>query len=486
MSYRDTQNPGIGGIDEITDAEAEFIQALAALSYAQGDILYHNGTTLTRLPKGTALQQLRINAGETAPEWFSPAAGSLDGSGTTNEIVYWVDSDTIGALAVATYPSLTELAYVKGVTSAIQTQLNAKLSSADAATTYQPLDADLTTIAGLTATTDNFIVSVASAWASRTPAQVRTTLGIGTAGLVATDLADLNEATIEAAIDTLANLTSIQGRTITLADAGADAILGWDDSANAYENLTQAEVLAVIGDAAADGATKGVSSFTAADFNAAAGVISIDYTNGQKATTGQAGFITELATQAETNAGSDTTRAVTPNSLAAAKRTIVLSAAGGAPTTTIGCGGPTKVEAGTNDIDYYVLEFDTTTEERAFWVVVMPDNYDGSTVIARFIWTNAAGLTTETVTWGIKARAYADSDAIDQAYGTEVTVADTWLAQGDIHISSDTSAITIGGSPAGGRPVVFNVGRKTASDNMTGDARLIAVHIEYGINAYSD
>ena len=44
--------------------------------------------------------------------------------------------------------------------------------------TFQPLDSDLTTIAGLTATTDNFIVSVASAWASRTPAQVKTTLSL--------------------------------------------------------------------------------------------------------------------------------------------------------------------------------------------------------------------------------------------------------------------------------------------------------------------
>lgn len=43
---------------------------------------------------------------------------------------------------------------------------------------YQPLDSDLTTIAGLTATTDNFIVAVAGAWASRTPAQVRTTLAL--------------------------------------------------------------------------------------------------------------------------------------------------------------------------------------------------------------------------------------------------------------------------------------------------------------------
>lgn len=42
----------------------------------------------------------------------------------------------------------------------------------------QPLDADLTTISGLTATTDNFLVASASAWASRTPAQVKTTLSL--------------------------------------------------------------------------------------------------------------------------------------------------------------------------------------------------------------------------------------------------------------------------------------------------------------------
>lgn len=43
---------------------------------------------------------------------------------------------------------------------------------------YQPLDADLTTISGLTATTNNFLVSVSSAWASRTPAQAKTTLSL--------------------------------------------------------------------------------------------------------------------------------------------------------------------------------------------------------------------------------------------------------------------------------------------------------------------
>ena len=75
-------------------------------------------------------------------------------------------------------------------------------------------------------------------------------------------------------------LTSIQTLTVTLADAGADAILGWDDTASAYENLTQSEVLAIIGDA----------SLTAK------GVI-------------------EIATGTETNTGTDATRAVSPDGL---------------------------------------------------------------------------------------------------------------------------------------------------------------------------
>lgn len=51
------------------------------------------------------------------------------GIGTANTITFWPTTDTIGSLPTATYPSLTELSYVKGVTSAIQTQLNGKQAS---------------------------------------------------------------------------------------------------------------------------------------------------------------------------------------------------------------------------------------------------------------------------------------------------------------------------------------------------------------------
>ena len=207
------------------------------------------------------------------------------------------------------------------------------LNKAQLDTTYQPLDAQLTDVAGLTPSDGNFIVGDGVNFVAESGATARTSLGLGTSATKDTDLTDLNESTIEAAIDTLANLTSIQGRTVTLADAGADAILGWDDSANAYENLTQAEVLAVIGDAAADGTTKGVATFTASDFNATTGNISIDYTNGQKASETQAGFLTELATSAEINTGTDTARAMSPDAFAGSefgKRTVGILVSGSA------------------------------------------------------------------------------------------------------------------------------------------------------------
>lgn len=93
---------------------------------------YAEGAAQATPPSGTAVTYvktdgklyLKDDAGTETD--LTAAAGTIDGSGTANEVTYWVDSDTVGALAVATYPSLTELTYVKGVTSAIQTQFGLK------------------------------------------------------------------------------------------------------------------------------------------------------------------------------------------------------------------------------------------------------------------------------------------------------------------------------------------------------------------------
>ena len=59
----------------------------------------------------------------SSTDW-STFNGKIGGSGTTNEIAYFTAGTTLSSLTTATYPSLTELSYVKGVTSSIQTQIN--------------------------------------------------------------------------------------------------------------------------------------------------------------------------------------------------------------------------------------------------------------------------------------------------------------------------------------------------------------------------
>jgi hypothetical protein len=62
---------------------------------------------------------------------------------------------------------------------------------------------------------------------------------------------------------------------------------------DATGKLTQASALCntLPADAQADGSTKGIAAFTAADFNASAGVISLDYLNGQTASASVKGYL---------------------------------------------------------------------------------------------------------------------------------------------------------------------------------------------------
>ena len=87
-------------------------------------ISYDNSTYLTTASASSTYQTIITN--------------NITGTGTINELAYFNTASTVASLAVATYPSLTELAYVKGVTSSIQTQLNAKASTLSGTTNYIP------------------------------------------------------------------------------------------------------------------------------------------------------------------------------------------------------------------------------------------------------------------------------------------------------------------------------------------------------------
>jgi len=167
-------------------------------------------------------------------------------------------------------------------------------------------------------------------------------------------------------------------------------------------------------------------------------------------------------------------------------RTIMLTPGFLKPTTTDGCSAVTQVEAGTNDIDYDVLDFDASSDENAYANLQMPDSWDGGVIQFRYIWTNAGGGAAETVVLELSGRSYANDDAIDQAVGTAIEVSDTWIAQGDIHISAWSGDVTLAGGPAAGEWVHLELMRDVSEDDLTGDARLIGIQIRYKQTQFGD
>ena len=144
-----------------TDASKNLVSLAVATYPSLTELTYVKGVT-------SALQtQINAKAPSTAPTFATSITGSYL---TASEILITDASKNIVSAPVATYPSLTELTYVKGVTSAIQTQLDAK----------QALDADLTAIAALSSADSNFIVGSATGWVAESGATARTSLGLGT------------------------------------------------------------------------------------------------------------------------------------------------------------------------------------------------------------------------------------------------------------------------------------------------------------------
>ena len=139
-------------------------------------------------------------------------------------------------------------------------------------------------------------------------------------------------------------------------------------------------------------------------------------------------------------------------------------------------------ELPTNDVMISAMKFYTKTAELAQFTCTPPGKWNAGTVKFTAYWTNGAGLTTETIDFDLAAVALANDDPLDTAFGTAANITDTWIAQDDLHISAQSAAITIAGSPAAGEMVIFRLSRDVAADNMTGDVEIIGIQLEYTIN----
>lgn len=146
------------------------LDSLEGLSLVAGDILYATAAdTLARLPKGTALQQLRVNSGATAPEWATVAAG---GQTLYDRVVAASGGDHTTLAAAITASSAGDTIFVRSGTyseSAITSSLaNLTIIGENPETTIISMGANTLTLSGarvrlqnmnLTASTGNFTLS---------------------------------------------------------------------------------------------------------------------------------------------------------------------------------------------------------------------------------------------------------------------------------------------------------------------------------------
>jgi len=170
------------------------------------------------------------------------------------------------------------------------------------------------------------------------------------------------------------------------------------------------------------------------------------------------------------------------------KQTIWVPVEAMSPAGTNGCSSLTLVDSGGNNVEYNVLDFDTSSDEYAHFNIKFPNGWNEGTITFRVSWTTTA-TDTDGVAWGLQAVAVSDNDTINAAYGTAIVVTDdNQSAAGDELVTSESSALTIAGTPAAGDTIEFRIFRdvSNANDDMTEDARLRGVEIFFTLSSAND
>ena len=148
-------------------------------------------------------------------------------------------------------------------------------------------------------------------------------------------------------------------------------------------------------------------------------------------------------------------------------------------TTTSGASALTQDETSTNKQNFKQITFTDASEYVEFsWTP--PRNYNNSTVKATIYWIPSSG--SGNVTHSVRGYAYGDNTNPDATWGSAVAVTDAIQTTGNIHISPQSSAITVGVSPADTKLIQFRIARDS-SDSSTGDSKLIGVVLEFSIDS---
>lgn len=146
-------------------------------------------------------------------------------------------------------------------------------------------------------------------------------------------------------------------------------------------------------------------------------------------------------------------------------------------------------ESATNKVMSRTLAFDPSTIEYAQIAVRLPKAWNKGTVTFVPVWSHAGTTTNFKVSWGLRAFAASNDDAIDNAFGTPQFSNDTGGTTDDVYMGPESSPITVAGAPVDEDLVTFEIYRKAddaSNDTLAVDARLIGFTLYIIVNQGTD
>lgn len=191
--------------------------------------------------------------------------------------------------------------------------------------------------------------------------------------------------------------------------------------------------------------------------------------------------IIELATTAEVTTGTDTVRAVTPAGLQAkvvGVQDFSIPAAAMWPRSSNGTSPLAPFEMATSLLNVVGLRFSAAVQQFAQCHFTLPRKWNNGTVTFQIKW-KPEDPSSGDVRFGVQAAAYRNDSALTTAFGTEVAVTDTYIAEDDLHVTAVSSALTIAGTPQAGDLIAFQINRDPANggDTLTEAAILIELTV---------
>ena len=171
----------------------------------------------------------------------------------------------------------------------------------------------------------------------------------------------------------------------------------------------------------------------------------------------------------------------------AGKETIWIPAAAMYAATTNGADGE-QVETTATRPDMKVFDFDASTKQYTQFTIAMPKSWNEGTLTYQVYWAPSTTNTGNCI-FGLQGVACADGDTIDVAYGTAIELTDAGIGTvEDQQVTSESSAMTVAGSPAAGEQSYFQLYRDAAdgSDSFTGEARVLGIKLFYTTDAAND